>query len=104
MGTLFTLAIIVLRGNARPCLISNHVNRPALIDESDVAYPGWKIVLAGFFGVMVSFASIVPYTFGLFLQPLTASFGLASAKPPLPDSALPALTLAAASARPRFPA
>jgi MFS family permease len=45
------------------------------IDESRIAYPGWKIVLAGFFGVMVSFAAIVPYTFGLFLKPLTASFG-----------------------------
>jgi len=46
-----------------------------LLNESEIAYPGWKIVLAGFFGVMVSFASIVPYTFGLFLKPLTASFG-----------------------------
>ena len=45
------------------------------IDESEIAYPGWKVVLAGFFGVMVSFAAIVPYTFGLFLKPLTASFG-----------------------------
>ena len=45
------------------------------IDESQIAYPGWRIVLAGFFGVMVSFAAIVPYTFGLFLKPLTASFG-----------------------------
>jgi MFS family permease len=47
----------------------------AQLDESQIAYPGWRIVLAGFFGVMVSFASIVPYTFGLFLKPLTASFG-----------------------------
>jgi MFS family permease len=45
------------------------------IDESQFAYPGWKIVLAGFFGVMVSFASIVPYTFGLFIKPLAESFG-----------------------------
>jgi len=44
-------------------------------EESHLAYPGWKVVLAGFFGVMVSFAAIVPYTFGLFLKPLTASFG-----------------------------
>jgi len=47
----------------------------AELEESRLAYPGWKIVLAGFFGVMVSFAAIVPYTFGLFLKPLTASFG-----------------------------
>jgi MFS family permease len=43
--------------------------------ESEIGYPGWRIVLAGFFGVMVSFAAIVPYTFGLFLKPLAAGFG-----------------------------
>jgi MFS family permease len=43
--------------------------------ESRLSYAGWKIVLAGFFGVMVSFAAIVPYTFGLFLKPLATAFG-----------------------------
>ena len=43
--------------------------------ESSLGYPGWKVVLAGFFGVMVSFAAIIPYTFGLFLKPLSLSFG-----------------------------
>jgi MFS family permease len=43
--------------------------------ESQLAYPGWQIVLAGFFGVMVSFAAVVPYTFGLFLKPLSLAFG-----------------------------
>jgi MFS family permease len=43
--------------------------------ESSLSYPGWKVVLAGFFGVMVSFAAIIPYTFGLFLKPLSLSFG-----------------------------
>jgi MFS family permease len=43
--------------------------------ESSPAYPGWKVVLAGFFGVMGSFAVIVPYTFGLFLKPLSQEFG-----------------------------
>jgi MFS family permease len=43
--------------------------------ESSLSYDGWKIVLAGFFGVMVSFAAVVPYTFGLFLKPLAATFG-----------------------------
>jgi MFS family permease len=66
------------------------------LDESKLAYPGWKVVLAGFFGVMVSFAAIVPYTFGLFLKPLTASFGwhreAASA-----GFSIAALTVAAAS-------
>lgn len=36
---------------------------------------GWKVVLAGFFGVMGSFAAVVPYTFGLFLKPLSGAFG-----------------------------
>jgi MFS family permease len=43
--------------------------------ESNLGYPGWKIVLAGFFGVMVSFAAVIPYTFGLFLKPLSLSLG-----------------------------
>jgi MFS family permease len=43
--------------------------------EMSLAYPGWKIVLAGFFGVMGSFAAVVPYTFGLFLKPLSLAFG-----------------------------
>src|ERR1700749_2955735 len=43
--------------------------------ESSIGYPGWKVVLAGFFGGMVSFAAIIPYTFGLYLRPLSLSFG-----------------------------
>ena len=43
--------------------------------EARWSYPGWKIVVAGFFGVMASFASIVPYTFGLFIKPLSQAFG-----------------------------
>jgi MFS family permease len=42
--------------------------------ELALSYPGWRVVLAGFFGVMVSFAAIIPYTFGLYLKPLAASF------------------------------
>jgi MFS family permease len=48
---------------------------PDLRSESSLSYPGWKVVLAGFFGVMVSFAAVVPYTFGLFLKPLSVTFG-----------------------------
>jgi MFS family permease len=64
--------------------------------ESKIGYPGWRVVLAGFFGVMVSFAAIIPYTFGLYLKPLSASFGwpresISAA------FAIAALTLAAAS-------
>jgi len=66
------------------------------IDESRIDYPGWKIVLAGFFGVMVSFASIVPYTFGLFLKPLAESFGW-HREATSAGFSIAALTLAAAS-------
>src|ERR1700730_18245575 len=49
--------------------------KTAIRSELSIAYPGWKVVLAGFFGVMGSFAAVVPYTFGLFLKPLSVAFG-----------------------------
>jgi predicted MFS family arabinose efflux permease len=44
-------------------------------DESSFDYPGWKVAGAALFGVMVSFAAMVPYTFSLFLNPLEGAFG-----------------------------
>jgi MFS family permease len=35
---------------------------------------GWRVVLAAYFGVMVSFGSLLVFTFGIFLKPLTAEF------------------------------
>ena len=64
--------------------------------ESSLSYPGWKVVLAGFFGVMVSFAAIVPYTFGLFLKPLSLSFGWSRESISIAFS-IAALTVAACS-------
>jgi predicted MFS family arabinose efflux permease len=43
--------------------------------ESFPSYSGWKVVLAAFVGVMVSFAAMVPFTFSLFLTPLQDAFG-----------------------------
>lgn len=43
--------------------------------ESHLSFPGWKVVMAGFFGVMASFAAVVPYTFGLYVKPLSLAFG-----------------------------
>lgn len=43
--------------------------------ESSPSYSGWKVVLAAFVGVMVSFAAMVPFTFSLFLTPLQDAFG-----------------------------
>jgi predicted MFS family arabinose efflux permease len=37
--------------------------------------PGWRVVLAAYFGVMVSFGSLLVFTFGIFLKPLSAEFG-----------------------------
>lgn len=43
--------------------------------ESSIRYPGWGVCAAAFVGVMVSFAAIMPYTFSLFLEPLSKTFG-----------------------------
>ncbi|MBW8746201.1 MAG: MFS transporter [Acidobacteria bacterium] len=43
--------------------------------ERSLRYSGWAVVLAAFFGVMFSFAAIVPFTFSLFIAPLHAAFG-----------------------------
>ncbi|HVW84789.1 MAG TPA: MFS transporter [Bryobacteraceae bacterium] len=36
---------------------------------------GWRVVLAAYFGVMVSFGSLLVFSFSTFLKPLTAEFG-----------------------------
>ena len=41
--------------------------------ESRPGYPGWRVV-AAHLGVMVSFGSLLVYTFGIFLKPLAAEF------------------------------
>lgn len=43
--------------------------------EGSLAWPGWKVVLAAHFGVMVSFGSLLVFTFGIFLKPLSEEFG-----------------------------
>jgi len=44
-------------------------------DESSFAYPGWRVAFASGVGVLVSFASLLVYTFGIFLKPVTQEFG-----------------------------
>jgi MFS family permease len=44
-------------------------------DERSLAYPGWRVALASGAGVLVGFASLLVYTFGIFLKPLTEEFG-----------------------------
>jgi predicted MFS family arabinose efflux permease len=36
--------------------------------------PGWRVVAAAYFGVMVGFGSLLVFTFGIFLKPLSAEF------------------------------
>ena len=44
-------------------------------DESTLAYPGWRVAFASGAGVLVSFGSLLVYTFGIFLKPVTEEFG-----------------------------
>jgi MFS family permease len=50
-------------------------NIPVEVPESSLHYQGWRVVAAAFFGVMVGFGALVPYTFSLFLAPLHEAFG-----------------------------
>jgi predicted MFS family arabinose efflux permease len=45
--------------------------------ESEVSarYEGWRVAVASSVGVFVSFASLLVYTFGIFLKPLAEEFG-----------------------------
>lgn len=46
-----------------------------MIDECSVRYEGWRVAAAASVGVFVSFASMLVYTFGIFLKPLADEFG-----------------------------
>ena len=45
------------------------------MNESSIRYQGWRVALAASGCVMVSFASLLVYTFSVFLKPVTAEFG-----------------------------
>jgi predicted MFS family arabinose efflux permease len=44
-------------------------------DERSAHYEGWRVAVASGVGVFVSFASLLVYTFGIFLKPLAEEFG-----------------------------
>ena len=44
------------------------------LNESSGHYEGWRVALASSVGVFVSFASLLVYTFGIFLKPLADEF------------------------------
>lgn len=48
---------------------------PSELTEHSLGYPGWRVVFASSACIFVSFASVLVYTFGVFLKPLAAEFG-----------------------------
>ena len=69
---------------------------PIAHEEDSLGYAGWRIILAAFVGVGVSFAPMVPYTFSLFVVPLQSAFGWN--REAISDAfAIAALTVAAVS-------
>ncbi len=44
------------------------------LNEHNLRYPGWRVALACSVGVLVGFASLLVYTFGVFLKPIAAEF------------------------------
>ena len=48
---------------------------PRPLDEHRLAYQGWRVATAAAVAVFVGFASVTVYTFGVFLKPLTETFG-----------------------------
>jgi MFS family permease len=43
-------------------------------DESSPAFEGWRVAAASALGMLVSFASVLVYTFGIFLKPIAETF------------------------------
>lgn len=48
---------------------------PAHGNEASLQYPGWRVALAAAGCVFVSFASLLVFTFSVFLKPITQEFG-----------------------------
>jgi len=44
------------------------------LNEHSVRYPGWRVALASALCLLVGFASLLVYTFGVFLKPVAAEF------------------------------
>ncbi len=50
------------------------MDTPESRNERDLRYAGWRVVFASAAGVFVSFASLLVYTFGIFLKPISEQF------------------------------
>ncbi|MEO5820548.1 MAG: MFS transporter [Vicinamibacteraceae bacterium] len=44
------------------------------VDETSPGYEGWRVAAASALGILVSFASVLVYTFGIFLKPISETF------------------------------
>jgi MFS family permease len=55
--------------------ISPEGENASVPNEFELAYYGWRVVLAACFGVMAGFGSLFVYTFSVFVKPLAAQFG-----------------------------
>ena len=55
---------------------NNMTEHKGSLDSKEEAfnYPGWRVTVASGVGVFVSFGSLLVYTFGVFLKPLTEEF------------------------------
>src|SRR5262245_14222321 len=62
-------------GSARRRMGMSGNNASVLSEVRPRIYPGWLVVAAAFCGAMVSFGSLLVFTFGIFLKPLSGEFG-----------------------------
>src|ERR1700677_1415972 len=60
--------------NAPPC-VAMRASKTAASGRNLRRNPGWLVVLAAYFGAMVSFGSLLVFTFSIFLKPLSGAFG-----------------------------
>jgi MFS family permease len=44
------------------------------LDENNPRYEGWRVATASALGILVGFASVLVYTFGIFLKPIAETF------------------------------
>jgi len=54
--------------------MTEHDKSELELNEECFSYPGWRVTVASGIGVFVSFGSLLVYTFGIFLKPLTEEF------------------------------
>jgi MFS family permease len=64
-----------LAGTSQAAIGAKNTEIGSELDESQLGYYGWRVVLAASLGVMGGFGSLFVYTFAVFVKPLSAQFG-----------------------------